>query len=394
MKQELKKQEQRQPQPMTSRERLHFLDVTRGFAMLGIILVNYFLIVDSANGYAEPTEDIWRQLVAWFGDGKFYTLFSFLFGVGFMIFMERAERQSSRPRMLFARRLTFLLLFGLLHITFIWVGDILAFYAMVGFVLFAFYKRHSRTLLIWIFALILTVAWLPFAGRLLLSDLDASASAYKADFSLVSHNMDLSYLQSIGVRWSDMSTMVATSTNTIVSMLLMFLLGMFAVQKGFFRDMEAKKRIWNRMWAVSASGFVITQASLLTGTFADPVHETKVGEIISYLGEFGGIAGSLFYMSTLAMLYLYSEKLRYVLMWLGNVGRMSMTCYLLHSTIGTFLFLGYGFGAAKGIQPVGVVAISLGVYAILLAMSTLWLKRFKYGPVEWLWRRLTYGQMK
>lgn len=95
--------------------------------MLGIIIVNYFLIVDSVKGFDMNSSDLVHNLVSTFAEGKFITLFSFLFGVGFMIFMDRAVERVEHPRMLFARRLLILFCIGLLHITFIWVGDILTF---------------------------------------------------------------------------------------------------------------------------------------------------------------------------------------------------------------------------------------------------------------------------
>ncbi len=102
----------------------------------------------------------------------------------------------------------------------------------------------------------------------------------------------------------------------------------------------------------------------------------------------------MFYMSTLAILFLYAPFLRRGLMIFGQVGRMSLTCYLLHSIIGTILFLGYGFGLAEKVQPIHVLFISFAVYALLVAFSTFWLNRYKNGPMEWIWRRLTYGGMK
>lgn len=141
-------------QPVSLRERVHFLDIVRGFALLGIIIVNYFLIVDSVKGFEMTYDDVLHNLVSWFAEGKFVTLFSFLFGVGFMIFMDRAAQKVDSPNKLFARRLSILLGFGILHITFVWVGDILTFYAVSGFLLLAFYKRTAKTVLRWIIALI------------------------------------------------------------------------------------------------------------------------------------------------------------------------------------------------------------------------------------------------
>lgn len=95
-------------QPVSLRERVHFLDIVRGFALLGIIIVNYFLIVDSVKGFEMASDDVLHKLVSWFAEGKFVTLFSFLFGVGFMIFMDRAAQKVESPNKLFARRLSIL----------------------------------------------------------------------------------------------------------------------------------------------------------------------------------------------------------------------------------------------------------------------------------------------
>ncbi len=126
-----------------------------------------------------------------------------------------------------------------------------------------------------------------------------------------------------------------------------------------------------RIWDISAAEYLVTQACFIAGTILDSPVKTTVYEAVAFLGQtLGGWTGSLFYMSTLAMLYLHAAKLRPALLLLGNIGRISLTGYLLHSIIGTFLFLGYGFGVAKDLHPAAVLAISFGVYAILLGVSS------------------------
>ncbi|MBW5446192.1 DUF418 domain-containing protein [Cohnella sp. CFH 77786] len=380
-------------QPMSLRERVHFLDIVRGFAMLGIIMVNYFLIVDSVKGFEAASDDVLHNLVSWFAEGKFVTLFSFLFGVGFMIFMDRAAQRVENPNKLFARRITILLGFGILHITLVWVGDILAFYAVTGFLLLAFYKRTPKTMLRWIIALIV-IQFLTPVFTMLYNAINTAAPEMSnvSEFLLDSHNSSLTYLESIGSRWADMGTMVASSFSTVYSMFLMFLLGMYFVKMGFFKDMEAKKHIWKRIWIMSTIAFLITQSSMLLGMLT-PSENMLWVENSSFLGQNGGLTGSMFYMSTLAMLFLHVPRLQGVLMIFTKVGRMSLTCYLLHSIIGTMLLLGYGFGLADHIQSAGTFMTGLAVYVVLMIFSTLWLKRFTYGPMEFIWRKLTYGKV-
>ncbi|WP_163182176.1 DUF418 domain-containing protein [Bacillus subtilis] len=379
-------------QPVSLRERVHFLDIVRGFAMLGIIIVNYFLIVDSVKGFEMASDDVLHKLVSWFAEGKFVTLFSFLFGVGFMIFMDRAAQKVDSPNKLFARRLSILLGFGILHITFVWVGDILAFYAVSGFLLLAFYKRTAKTVLRWIIALIVFQFLTPVFTMLYnVINTAGSKNPNFSEFTLFSHS-SLTYMESISTRWTDMVTMAAGSFSMIYSMFLMFLLGVYFVKMEFFKDMEAKKPIWKRIWIISTIAFLITQSSILLDMFN--LSENMLWkDISSVLGQNGGLTGSMFYMSTFAMLFLYVPQLRDPMMIFTKVGRMSLTCYLLHSIIGTVLFLRYGFGLADHIQFAGTFMFSLAVYFVLMSFSTLWLKRFRYGPMELVWRKLTYGKV-
>ncbi|MED3383298.1 DUF418 domain-containing protein [Bacillus subtilis] len=379
-------------QPVSLRERVHFLDIVRGFALLGIIIVNYFLIVDSVKGFEMASDDVLHKLVSWFAEGKFVTLFSFLFGVGFMIFMDRAAQKVDSPNKLFARRLSILLGFGILHITFVWVGDILAFYAVSGFLLLAFYKRTTKTILRWIIALIVFQFLTPVFTMLYnVINTAGSKNPNFSEFTLFSHS-SLTYMESISTRWTDMVTMAAGSFSMIYSMFLMFLLGVYFVKMEFFKDMEAKKPIWKRIWIISTIAFLITQSSILLDMFN--LSENMLWkDISSVLGQNGGLTGSMFYMSTFAMLFLYVPQLRDPMMIFTKVGRMSLTCYLLHSIIGTVLFLRYGFGLADHIQSAGTFMFSLAVYFVLMSFSTLWLKRFRYGPMELVWRKLTYGKV-
>ncbi|WP_338712179.1 DUF418 domain-containing protein [Bacillus pumilus] len=379
-------------QPMSLRDRVHFLDIVRGFALMGIILVNYFLIVDSAKGFDMEANDVFHNLVNWFASGKFITLFSFLFGVGFMIFMDRAAQKVDRPNKLFARRLTILLGIGLLHVTFVWIGDILTYYAAAGFLLLFFYKRTAKTILYWLITLFVIQLLTPFFTMLLNSiSTGSSGKPDFADFELNSHN-SLNYLASIGDRWADMVTMASSSFFTVYSMFFMFLLGVYFVKMEFFKNMEAKKAIWNRIWIICTIAFLITQGSTII-TAVNPFENALWVNIATALEQNGGLTGSMFYMSTLAMLFLHVPQLRGALMVFTKVGRMSLTCYLLHSIIGTMLFLKYGAGLVDHLQPAGTFFIAIGVYVFLVLFSTFWLKRFKYGPMEFIWRQLTYGKV-
>ena len=134
-------------QNISQGERIHSIDIIRGIAVLGIFLVNWPIIagIDSRDlsGVYEGLDSYIRLFYDMFIQTKFYTIFSFLFGLGFYIFMTRAEAKTDRPKTLFVRRLLILLLFGFLHYVLLWDGDILHSYAIAGFFLFLFYKKTS-----------------------------------------------------------------------------------------------------------------------------------------------------------------------------------------------------------------------------------------------------------
>ncbi|GGJ17827.1 DUF418 domain-containing protein [Paenibacillus hunanensis] len=376
---------QTQLSPVAVRDRLHFLDIVRGFAMLGIIMVNYFLIASSGAFASSSGETITQSLVHWFAEGKFYTLFSFLFGIGFIIFMNRAEARFESPRIVFVRRLVALFGFGLLHIAFIWSGDILTYYAVAGLLLLLFYKCRPATLLIW--AVVLLLAYSLFSLSWMLQPTFLEGTDFAAEAT------NTSYLVSIGERFSEVKGMLSTSYTMLIPMLMMFLVGMYFVKKGLFHQMESKKKQWTRIWSIFTILFVAIQAFTIWNTWQGSSNEMSGFGAADLVSQVSGIVGSLFYMSSLALLFLYVGKLRPLLMLIGNVGRMSLTCYLLHSMIGTFLFFDYGLGLGKMLPPTGVASVGFGVFILLIVLSTVWMKYFKYGPVEWLWRKLTYGKM-
>lgn len=124
-----------------------------------------------------------------------------------------------------------------------------------------------------------------------------------ADFDLTSHN-SLTYLASIGDRWTDMVTMASSSFSIVYSMFYMFLLGVYFVKMEFFKNMEAKKTIWNRIWIICTIAFLITQGSTIIAA-VNPFENTLWVNMATALEQNGGLTGSMFYMSTLAMLFLH-----------------------------------------------------------------------------------------
>ena len=198
-------------------------------------------------------------------------------------------------------------------------------------------------------------------------------------------------MESISTRWTDMVTMAAGSFSMIYSMFLMFLLGVYFVKMEFFKDMEAKKFIWKRIWIISTIAFLITQSSILLDMFN--LSENMLWkDISSVLGQNGGLTGSMFYMSTFAMLFLYVPQLRaYDDIHQSRtdvIDLLSASLYHWNSSVPQVRIR-----ACRSYSIRRHVHVQSGMYFVLMSFSTLWLKRFKYGPMELIWRKLTYGKV-
>jgi uncharacterized protein len=405
------------PQPVQQRERIAILDVLRGFALFGILTVNMYLfsrplqeLYQGVGAAERPGHDqVADWLVAFFATGKFYTLFSFLFGLGFTIFIARARAKGQRAAPLFARRLLVLLGFGLVHGFFIWVGDILTFYALVGFVLLLFaWVKRPRTLLIWAFAIwLLSVVGMTAGVGLMAvaaavpearTEIDASlaaqaplaaAEAERAREVYANGN----FLEITAQRAQELLLMWGFGLFTVPSILMMFLLGAYFGRREIFRDVDAHLPLFRRMliW-----GLVIgLPANAIYATLFGSAVASTDGLLASMGATLAGIVGhpalSLAYMSGIVLLTRREAWARRLGV-LAPVGQMALSNYLLQSIVCTLIFYGYGLGLFGQVGTVAGLALAAVIFALQIPLSHWWMARFRYGPAEWLWRTLTYGK--
>lgn len=222
-------------QNLTQGERIHSIDIIRGIAVLGIFLVNWPIIagVDSRDitGIYEGIDSYIRLFYDMFIQTKFYTIFSFLFGLGFYIFMNRAEAKTDRPKTLFVRRLLILLLFGFLHYVLLWDGDILHTYAITGFFLFLFYKRKTRTILIWSIVLLSFMQLFTLLGSLVMLLVPVD----ELGLSIAIMPLENWGLQITDRFYSFYSEAISNSLIMLSETLGLFLLGLYAGKKDIFR---------------------------------------------------------------------------------------------------------------------------------------------------------------
>ena len=394
--------------PISLPERIEILDVLRGLAVCGILIGNmqwfsgYGMMPPALAGQSPLADRITHFLVHFFVEGKFYSIFSFLFGFGFALQIARAEERGDPKASLFKRRLVWLLVIGLAHAYLLWSGDIVSIYALMGFLLILFRRKTNSSLLKWVFVLlaipILTyilfyILFVVFVPPEAVAKLDAAQlNFWNEAVETVPHS---SYLQII--TGYNLNMIVGRYLGLFFDMrlpklLAMFLLGFYAYRRGFFQNLSSHQPLIRRVLKYGLIlGLVgnVAFAALAGKEAVFPPSPAGIIGVICY--AFGVPALALFYIALVATLW-QKAAWRRLLAFLAPVGRMALTNYLLQTAICVLIFYGYGFGQFGRFGATTATLIALAIFLFQILMSALWLKYFSYGPMEWIWRQLTYRQ--
>ena len=399
--------------PVSLNERADILDVLRGFALLGVLLDNIF----GFTGWGFYTQPMREALPTWPADGivalseftfvkgKFYSLFSLLFGIGFSIILIRNEQKGINPLKIFYRRLLILLIIGAAHLFFLWEGDILMLYALIGLLLPLFRKCADKTLLIWAAALILSPILIDIVSVLMNlekgSFLEAIAKSIDKRTGVPTDDSYAQYLFMKGSGWQEWRNWQQSGffwrysdlieSNRIPKVLGMFLLGFYAGRKMIYANLENYVSLFNKMrrW-----GFIIGIPSAIACTYFNIFQKgipNPVGLGNTFFYAFSVVPLCLAYTSVICLQWI-KKKGNSKLKVLAPVGRMALTNYLMQTIIGITLYYGVGLGFGGNIGPAVFIPIGLGVYVLQIIYSNIWFKYFNYGPLEWIWRMLTYGK--
>lgn len=392
--------------PVLRKDRIVTIDIIRGFALFGIFLANMpafhspvFMMEVYGHEQKYIGVDFWLDLFfALFIDMKFFTIFSFLFGLGFFIFMSRAEQKGSKVNRLYLRRVLALMLFGLVHLVFLWFGDILHTYALTGILLIFFYKRKIKTILIWAFSLLFLFHAL--LSALLLVPEDALKEIERSTSELHSGKL-ASYIdvyEHAGyVEWVSyriQTELVAVLQNVpfaLIPVLALFLFGLAAGKAGIFQP-NTKYIELIRKICFSSLIISIPLVSILALYKLEFFHAgIKNNIIIQLFTSLSGVTLCFFYISLLTLL-LRKEKWQSRMRLLGYVGQMALTNYLLQTVICITLFV--GLGLYRDVSLLIGTLIAIFIFAVQVLYSYLWFQRFQFGPLEWLWRTFTYGRLQ
>jgi uncharacterized protein len=386
--------------PVSETERIDLVDILRGFALLGILLVNFQGAVGERLPGLDATLD--RGLDLLIAD-SFYPLFSFLFGLGFAVQLLRSRGTSSGVSLIFLRRLLVLFLIGTAHVVLIWAGDILVTYSLLGLFLLPAAKLPPRG--------VLAMALVLFAFQLnpdavlrrvnpdghqemlrsgaLVAGVWAEEERIERDIRFrkgIENQIASTYAADIKERWNGHGMDLSRFTQPLAvlsnDILVLFLVGMYVGRRRLLHNARQHRH-----------GLALTAGLGLVAAIGG-----NLVPVPNSFGYFSSLAWSAanygltaFYIAALALMGTSAGPLARGLRVLAPVGRMGLTNYLMQSLVMTWPFLAYGLGFDRPSTTIWLL-LNLAFFCLVqIPLSALWMSRFQYGPAEWLWRSLTYG---
>lgn len=391
--------------------RFEIIDIIRGFALFGVLVGNivwtsqYFAVTDGQRD-ALPSAAIDRIVncfTVMLVDYKFFTLFSMLFGLGFALQLGRAAETGRNLVGVYSRRLLILFLLGVSHAVFLWFGDILHTYALVGFVLILFRSRSDREILgcalfIAVFVSLLPLLHWAIAGSAT-SEASADVEITEMRFAAITGSNWWDVIRANGNYLRNEYSHVNLKFDGIgywyLSVFWKFLLGFYIGRRLLLQQAERHLELYQRIlpwaWVIGLTGnAVLSLANLLLGIWI-PEHPSALAALIWIPLDLSLFALSVAYLATLVLLY-QRPRWQRMLRPLAPIGRMALTNYLSQSMFMVILFYGVGFNLL-GKTGTGVCLVfSIIIFGFQITVSSWWLKRFRFGPAEWMWRCLTYGR--
>ena len=387
----------RTAEPVQPGERLIFVDILRGFAVFGILVANmgHFsgqMGLDSNTSFMDRTVLI---AIMFFVQAKFYSLFSLLFGWGLAVQLNRAKLKGINIVPVYMRRLCILLCFGVIHAIFIWSGDILLTYALLGFLLILFRNRSGKTLLFLVGISLLFSMVITLPGELM----DSFRSWYAeltSDLRYEIYPLSLyktgNYLEITKLRLQDYLNHNSWLIYSLGNVFAMFLLGLFIGKQRIFHHIQRYKRLIVIVCVIGLVAGVIFNSIFVYTT----LHPELGGAYHRFLRvstrTIGAPALMLFYVSGIILLW-QRKSWKKRLNPLNPVGRMALSNYIFQSIIATLIFYGYGLGLYGDVSRIFALGLTVVIFYIQVRLSSNWFEAYDYGPLEWIWRYLTYGHV-
>jgi uncharacterized protein len=397
-----------QAAPIQPGERIEVLDAIRGFALLGIFIMNVPAFNTSLfQGFGGPAWPHWwdvgtetvRDVIF---SGKFNSMFSMLFAVGFTIQLERLQaRVPERATRIYLRRLFWLFVFGAVHACVFWAGDVLHMYAVLGVLLLVLHRLPDRAIVTLIVACLLYPAITGAIQMVTATQDDMRASieltqqAITADNAAFGHG---SFFDTARRSTESMLIYYAHPQRTgmirgYVQFFTTVLLGLLLGRHRFFQNVASQLPLVRRaQWWGLGIGLICGIGFVAWRTLAPNPWEPSVGRILAAMGYvLCRVAIMIFYVATIIRA-VCNERWRQRIAPVTLAGRMPLSNYLLQTLIGVTLFYHWGFGLWGKVGPALDLVLAVAIFFVVqVPLSRWWLSRFQIGPMEYLWRVLTYG---
>jgi uncharacterized protein len=392
------------PGPVAPASRIVEVDMIRGFALFGVLLVNMYGFGADSIAWNSPTDQLTAAFARVFFEWKSWTLFSMLFGFGFAVQLQRADARSVRILPAYLRRLAVLFALGAAHALF-YDGDILMLYAELGLGLFVVRRLPTRGLLLAAAALMLVfplARLVSTGGRTGGMEEIASVAEARAELQQAQRTHVYATGSFAEVAADNANAIPAdpledvSSPESGLAVFAMFLLGLSIGRSRVLRDIPAHRAPISRVraWGLTLGLSAMAAERILAATAGYAVYgPQQAGPGVQLVGDlllaFGTTALALGYAAML-VLAAQTPRGRAALAPLAGVGRLALTVYLTQTLIFSTLFYGYGFGQVFRLGPVGVTAWAVMIFGAQVVACQWWSRRFRFGPMEWMWRSLTY----
>jgi uncharacterized protein len=395
--------------PVSESERIVSMDVLRGFALLGILMMNIQSFAMISAAYLNPSAygdftgaNFWVWAITHvFTDTKFISLFSMLFGAGIVLMWQRAEERGASATRLHYRRMGWLILFGILHAHLLWYGDILYTYGVCGLIVYLFRKKSPRSLITTalVLALVGSMLWIVAGLSMRYWPGDAIQNFEVQGWKPQQQSIQEEIADYRGSWLDQMSRrpIEAFGFQVFISPVFimwrttsMMLIGMALFKRG------ALHALWSRREYLSlvAAGAFAGVPLAAFGIFENLKRNWELSYSFFFGSQYNYWASYLVALGWVGviMLWCQTSRLPGLKARVASVGRMAFSNYILQTVICTTIFYGHGFALFGTVERAGQALIVLAIYGTQLMIAPIWLKRFWFGPLEWMWRTLTYGK--
>ena len=381
------------------RGRLEHIDALRGFALFGILLLHahgkFGVGFTPPDGLIELSrlDNIASELVSFFVRNKAFAVFSIMFGFSFFLQMDRSSKKGIEFNLFYARRLFLLLIIGYVN-AMVFLSDILTKYAIMGFILLFLYRLNQRLILILALLLLLQIPeWLQtFQSMRDINYQLISYRNYELWNKIAEINATGSFLQVIEMNmWQGLIELwkLNITSGRLTNILGYFLLGFLLGKSRLLEDINKYRRVWIYMLIFAVHLYLLLRYARSVLPYNGDLTEVTISLLQSIVTEYMNFFMVVIIMSLFVLLYQISV-FKYLLNILRPYGRMSLTSYIFQSFLGVFLFYGFGIGLYNILGSFLSLVVGVFILLFLLLFSNIWFRYFRFGPVEYVWRAMTY----